>query len=103
MCKPLKRAAVGCTFVCACWQTSLGGFGAYLSPAIASGTHRRAWLAAKRGSGKELPSANTLRKTRLFFHYRSVCVAEVPEDTFPVYSPVCLLAVKGLEGEAKAA
>lgn len=70
---------------------------------MASGMHRGAWLAAEKGSGKELPSANTLRINRLFFHYRTVCVAEVPEDTFPVYSPVCLLAVKGLEGGAKAA
>lgn len=51
----------------------------------------------------ELPSANTLRINKLFFHYRTVCVAEVPEDTFPVYGPLCLLAVKGLEGGAKAA
>lgn len=52
---------------------------------------------------KELPSANTLRINRLFFHYHTVCVAEIPEDTFPVYGPACLLAVKGLEGGATAA
>lgn len=67
------------------------------------GMHRGAWLAAESRSGKELPSANTLRINRLFFHYHSVCVAEVPEDTFPACSPVCLLALKGLEGGAKAA
>lgn len=74
-----------------------------LPPAMSSGAHQGAWLAAERGSGKDLPSANTLRINRLFFHYRTVCVAEIPEDTFPVYGPACLLAVKGLEGGATAA
>lgn len=67
------------------------------------GMHRGVWLAAESRSGKELPSANTLRINRLFFRSRSVCVVEVQEDTFPVSSPLCLLALKGLERGAKAA
>lgn len=38
------------------------------SPAVSRGMHRGVWLAAEGRSRKELPSANTLRTNRLFFH-----------------------------------
>lgn len=72
------------------------------SPAVAPGDAPGVWLAVWSRNGKELPSANTLRINRLFSHPHTVCVEEGPEDTFPAYSLLCLLALKGLAGGARA-